>query len=137
MGLYRRGLGGSFQPFFRWFSCPHIYPTAFFLNTKVDHSIVRQDPVSMKIVIPHEKNHMISSSQAFNLRGAIFLAKKCQQHIFMKQLSFARRHETPNSKQSRRSKVTITIDIKRKDFKLPEYQQLLNFKWVSFSPTSN
>ena len=42
---FRRGLGGTFQPFFRWISCQCFHPTSFFFNPQMDHITVPQDSI--------------------------------------------------------------------------------------------
>lgn len=128
---YRRGLGGNFQPFFRWFPCPHIYDLSnriFHQHQNGPHQRTKRFSFVLPIMIgiPHEKS--IRFHLSLQLRRAFSLTRKCRQIYIYEATKLCMRHENSDSKQSYRSKVTSAIDINGNAYSIRKFAAVAHKK---------
>lgn len=132
---YRRGLGGNFQPFFRWFPCPHIYDLSnriFHQHQNGPHQRTSRFSFVLPIMIgiPHEKS--IRFHLSLQLRRAFSLTRKCHQIYIYEATKLCMRHENSDSKQSTEAKLLLQL-TSTEMLTPPENLQLLHLKSKTFS----
>lgn len=129
---YRRGLGGNFQPFFRWFPCPHIYD----LSNRIFHQHrngPHQRTSRFSFVLPIYdwdspwKKHKIS-----NLGGHSTWQENASKYISMKQLNFV--WGTKTLIQNNHTEAKLLLQLTSTEMLTPpENLQLLHLKNKTFS----